>query len=124
MQDDILKYIPVGKENAVTRQQLVKQTGLNDRAVREAISQARRDVVILNEQDGGGYFIPRNNEMNLVRKFVNQESKRAKSIFWSLKAAKNMVKKAGKEEVKQITYNDCIKNGFNQVKLEDWLGGV
>ena len=55
---NIADYIPYGRENAVTREQLMMLTGMPDRAVREAIAQARRDTVILNLQDGNGYYRP------------------------------------------------------------------
>lgn len=55
---DIVDYIPFGRKNAITRTRLRIVTGLNDRQIREQISQARRDTVILNMQDGKGYFRP------------------------------------------------------------------
>ena len=54
----IVDYIPFGKENAISRQQLERVTGLSDRDVREAISLARRNTVILNLSNGKGYFQP------------------------------------------------------------------
>ena len=63
---DIVDYIPFGRENAVTRAQLRIVTGLNDRQIREQISQARRDTVILNMQDGKGYFRPLPEERHIV----------------------------------------------------------
>ena len=55
---DIVDYIPFGRENAVTRAQLRSRTGIDDRAIRDMIATARRDTVILNMQDGKGYFRP------------------------------------------------------------------
>lgn len=55
---DIVDYIPFGRENAVTRTQLRIMTGMNDRKIRDKISEAKRDTVILNMQDGKGYFRP------------------------------------------------------------------
>lgn len=86
---DITDYIPVGHQNAISRVMLAKLTGLNDRSMREQISRARRYTPILNLQDGGGYYIPDKEDpadVAALRKFKTQESKRAKSIFWSLKA--------------------------------------
>jgi hypothetical protein len=40
---NIIDYIPYGKENAITRQELVIRTGLNDRAVRLMINALRAD---------------------------------------------------------------------------------
>ena len=59
---DILDYIPTGHDNAVTRRELMDQTGIKDRAIRDMIHYARRKIAILNLQDGEGYFIP---DMNL-----------------------------------------------------------
>lgn len=95
-QHDILNHIYLGKENAVTRKQLVIETGLTDRQVRDAIAEARRDVTIINEQDGRGYYIPEEGKDDAkVRRQVRQEEKRAKSIFYSLKGAREYLKKVG-----------------------------
>ena len=48
----ITDYIPIGKENAVTRAHLRAVTGLPDRKIREEIEQARRKgAIIINAQD-------------------------------------------------------------------------
>ena len=66
----IVDYIPFGKENAISRQQLERVTGLSDRDVREAISLARRNTVILNLSNGKGYFQPiQGEEDDLVVKY-------------------------------------------------------
>lgn len=95
---DIRNYIPTGSENAVTRKQLEIQTDLNDRTIRDLIHYARRDIPILNMQDGNGYFIPDMNKeedrMHLKR-YVQQEENRLKSIGWSLKAARKTLKNCG-----------------------------
>lgn len=89
---NIIDYIPYGQKNAVSRTSLRVQTGLNDRAIRELIGQARRETPILNTQNGEGYFIPLPSEMHLVERWLKQETSRAKSTFWSLKGAKNFLK--------------------------------
>ena len=66
---DIVDYIPFGRENAVTRAQLRSRTGIDDRAIRDMIAAARRDTVILNMQDGKGYFRPLPEEINYVKNF-------------------------------------------------------
>ncbi len=92
----LLDYIPYGRENAITRSNLCKVSELDDRVVRERIGQLRRDNVILNLQDGSGYFRPLlPDESELVERFVKQETKRLKSIGWSLKAARKAVKSSG-----------------------------
>lgn len=89
----IVDYIPFGKENAISRQQLERVTGLSDRDVREAISLARRNTVILNLSNGKGYFQPiQGKEDDLVVKYFKQEDSRLKRIGWSLLATRRRVK--------------------------------
>lgn len=55
---NIIKFLSCGKANAVTRQDLVKLSGLNDRELRNQIEAARRSgIPIANDQDGNGYYI-------------------------------------------------------------------
>ena len=88
---NIVDYIPAGKNNAVTRLQLRIATGMSDRAIRDAIAEARRDVPIINDQSGRGYYIPTAEELPEARCFLEQEKRRAKSIFWSMKALRAFV---------------------------------
>lgn len=91
----ITDYIPTGRENAISRADLCRLTGLADRQVRENIAQARRNTPIINLQDGDGYFIPDptdSGDMAQLRRYVKQEEARLKSIGWSLKAARKMLK--------------------------------
>lgn len=83
---NILDYIPKGEENAISRQMLCKLTGKEDRLVRRMIAQARREVPILSF--GKGYFIPTENERDKAKAWYRKEAARARSIFWSAKAAR------------------------------------
>lgn len=85
---DIVDYIPIGSENAISRQSLCIITGMSDRKVRKAISQARRNTCICNSQDGKGYYIP--DCLRDARQFLKQESSRAKSIFGALEEQGNL----------------------------------
>ena len=89
---DIVDYIPFGRENAVTRAQLRIVTGLNDRQIREQISQARRDTVILNMQDGNGYYRPLPEEIKYVKAHERQESARIKSQFKTLRVERKLLR--------------------------------
>ena len=92
---NIAEFIPVGKENAISRSQLVKLTGLSDRIVRDMIALERRNTAILNLQNGAGYYIPSESEKADLERFIKQEEARAKSIFWSLRGAKSALRKCG-----------------------------
>lgn len=77
---DILDYIPIGKENAVTRAQLCAYTGLSDRTVRQLIEIARIEgAIIINQQDGKGYFISEDEED--IRRQIATNHNRAMSIL-------------------------------------------
>ena len=89
---DIVDYIPFGRKNAITRTRLRIVTGLNDRQIREQISQARRDTVILNMQDGKGYFGPLPEEINYVKAHERQESARIMSQIEGLEVERRMIR--------------------------------
>lgn len=80
---NILEHIPFGKENAVSRDYLAGLYGggeSGDRKAREAIEKARLTHVIINAQNGKGYFQPKDNEGYLVEKQYRQTDHRANSI--------------------------------------------
>ncbi len=58
---NILDFIPVGKNNAITGKELQNITGLDGRSIKQQIANARiKGSVICSSLDGsrGGYFIP------------------------------------------------------------------
>lgn len=68
---DITSYIPKGHDNAIRRADLARLTGLPDQQMRALIRKARfNGEVILNVEDGEGYFRPElPEEIQYVRKF-------------------------------------------------------
>lgn len=59
----IAQYLGRGKQNAMTREQLVELSGLDDRAVRNGIKQLRENgELICNDCDGKGYYIAATDE--------------------------------------------------------------
>lgn len=75
-----MTYIPMGKENAIGRQELVYLLNLPDRTVRKLIQEARdRGELILNDQSGAGYYTS-DDEGELKRQF-NTNRNRALSIL-------------------------------------------
>lgn len=99
---DIINYIPEGFENAISRKQLCKKTGLGDRVVRKLIEEARRETIIVSNNDGSGYWIypenPTEHERHLLTVFVRQQERRAKSIFYALYPARQMMKEGADNE--------------------------
>lgn len=56
MKNQIADYVPMGHDNAITLSGLVYITGLDERKIRNEISKS--DELIINMQDGCGYFRP------------------------------------------------------------------
>lgn len=97
---DILDYIRTGHDRAITRAELSDLTRIDDRTIRDMIHYARRDIPILNMQDGRGYFIPDMNileERMMLMKYIRQEKSRLKSIGWALKTARRTAKNCNME---------------------------
>ena len=93
---NILDYIHEGKEDAITREELRFLTELSDRTIRELIEQERRNgAIILNLQDGRGYYRPAPDEMDDVRRQYKQNDRRAKSILVQQKYLRRTLKQAG-----------------------------
>lgn len=113
---NILDYIPTGHKNAVSRRWLQTATRLNDRKIRDMISAVNTggedNELIINLQDGKGYFQPAENEKNLVRNWIAIESSRTAENRLNVDAAKRYLNR-GKKPRK----NDLEKN---QMTLDEW----
>lgn len=94
---DILKFIPFGKENAISRTSLCTVTGLNDRSMRENINRARKRAVVINLSDGSGYYRPTDDDIVEVIKFKKQEENRAKDVFSNLQPVRKFLQSVGKK---------------------------
>ena len=103
----ITDYIPFGKENAVTRAHLRAATGLPDRKIREEIEQARRrGAIIINAQDGAGYY--QSEDIKDIAKQYRQNERRALSILAQQKHLRKRLKEAGVMEGKKVVLNDNV----------------
>lgn len=92
MDNFILQHIPVGYENAITRKDLCKRAGVSDRIMRKMIELAcESGCVILNLQDGKGYFQPAEDELNLVYATRNIEESRMEHIATRVDALNNYI---------------------------------
>ena len=79
---NIREYIPRGQDNAISRKNLCRRTGLCDRELRLHIEKANQETgePILNLQDGRGYFIPLPSERNLVWQCIASETSRINKL--------------------------------------------
>lgn len=88
---NIMNYIGKGRENAVTRAQLVAQLHLPDRKVRNMIEEARRrGEIIINRQDGAGYYT--SEALPDLQRQYNANQNRAMSILVQQKYLRRKIK--------------------------------
>ena len=90
--------IPIGAENAITRQALVSKWHMNDRSVRETIARFRSEdngdpYIIASHSDGRGYY--RTNDPAQIRHYLNETIKRACNTFKPLKKVRRILKETG-----------------------------
>ena len=104
---NITDLIPYGKENAVDRFWLMDATGLPDRQVRKLIQSARnRGEIILNDQDGRGYY--RSRDVAELKRQYKANQHRAMSILYQQRHLARMIVQL--EDVGQMTIED-VKHG-------------
>lgn len=89
---NILNYIPKGKENAISRTELMHLTGLNDRKNRELIEQLKHQGHLICNL-GTGYFIAVT--LSEMLSYYKQETKRAMAILHPLKFFKKAIRGLG-----------------------------
>lgn len=83
--------IPVGHDNARTLEELESITGIGSRLIRTQI--AASDELIINLQDGCGYFKPDRTEGLLVKEWIALMNSRATEIIKRLDQAKEWEEK-------------------------------
>jgi hypothetical protein len=105
---DIMTYIPMGKENAISRRELVYLTMLPDRQVRKLIQAARdQGEVILNDQDGKGYYT--SDDLVELRRQYNTNRRRALSILRQQKHIRRRLREL--EPSDQMTLEEVSRSG-------------
>lgn len=104
---NITDFIGTGRENAVTRSELVTILNLPDRTVRRLIQEARdRGEIIINAQDGAGYYM--SDDVGEMKRQLALNRSRALSV---LRQQTHLMRKIREAENK------------DQVKLEDIADG-
>ena len=91
---NIVDYIPIGHKNAISRARLTQEMarkGISERKVRDMIAEANKSdddsVLIINLQDGKGYFRPAPDENNYVRIWKMMHGSRTKECKANMDAA-------------------------------------
>ena len=115
---NILDCIPIGHKNAIDRDTLNNLMGIGERQVRQRIKEVNEsepdNVLIINLQDGKGYFRPAPDEDSLVKLWRAQERARGKGVLENVDAADRYLSRNRKRQKKE---NMLEKN---QISLADW----
>lgn len=93
--EKILAAIGYGADAAVPSRELQAITGLNERELRKLIETLRRQGHVIISCNSG-YFFPETLEE--VQTFINKESHRARSVFYTLKSARKLAKQMEESE--------------------------
>lgn len=89
----VVDAIPEGRDNAVTREALVRALLLPDRQIRKCIQIARgAGVLIVNS--GYGYYIT--DDLDAIERQYRQDTSRALSVLARRKAMRKLLRDAGR----------------------------
>ena len=78
--ETLAKVIPFGRDHAISRERLAELLAVADRTMREMISRARREgLVIINDQRGGGYY--RSDDIEDLNRQLTQTHNRALKLL-------------------------------------------
>ena len=89
----VYNALQVGRQNAISRQELSRITGYRDRLVREAIEGLRHDKVIISLDQGDGYYIPDSTPQGRLEAaaWLERQDRRMQSIRASTRGARRVV---------------------------------
>lgn len=93
---NVIDFLPVGEENAVTMTELANMLNCSKREARALIYEARcKGAVICSNPDSvkGGYFLPQNNDE--IKRFIIFAEHRISSTKAAVKPAKRFLKRGG-----------------------------
>lgn len=117
--------IPIGKENAISKNDLCKMWNMNVRSVREKIKKLRcqdngDDLVIVSTSKQSGYY--RTDDRNEIKQFKAETSRRAKHTFRPLKKVNRIL---GVDE-DQVSFTNNLKiaridSGFKGADIVNML---
>lgn len=98
---NILNFIPVGSESTpISREELVRLTGMSDRMVRNEINQAKKDCPIVNV--GNGYYVANDPDDPNLKAYIYQEMHRIRAISKGLRRHKALYKINKDQEILKI----------------------
>lgn len=109
--------IPIGKENAISKLELMMLWNVSDREVRKKVRELREydngdDFVIISTSKNQGYY--KSNNRDEMRSYKEETSRRAKHTFTPLKKVNRIL---GAHE-EQASFTNNLKMARMQAKLK------
>lgn len=90
---NLLNLIPYGRDNAISRADLVRLTGLDDRTVRDNIKElVRQGYPILSSSQARGYWL--SNNIAEIEAFIRECDSRSRSEYLTTRKLRLAVAKA------------------------------
>ena len=94
-----IEDIPIGAENAITREALARKWNTNDRTARDIIAKLRAEdngdgYVIVSHSNGRGYY--RTDNIDQIRHYLNETMNRARHTFKPLGKVRRILKEASR----------------------------
>lgn len=117
---NIADYIPSGRENAVSRVELHRLTGIPDRDIRDAIKRANRALTvegkaIVSSAGARGYWITE--DMAEMEAYLAESSRRSRSQYQNDAPVRDLVRRLGGTSTIHVTdyYRRLSKTGPNEI---------
>lgn len=96
LQEQIYSFLQ--NEGAASAIELSKRFGAPERNIRAAVEELRTEYIIINDQDGKGYYL--SNDPDIIQRYYWQEYSRAMSILKRLKPVRAFLKAHGVTNLK------------------------
>ncbi len=124
---NIVDYIPEGRENAVSRAELARLTGMLDRNIRDAIKAANRALTaknraILSTSGKSGYWISASREE--MEAYLAESSRRSRSQYQNDAPIRELVRRMGGAGTVHVTdyyrrLRKSVPEVEGQIKMEE-----
>jgi hypothetical protein len=98
---NIREYIPKGQNNAISKKNLCRRTGLSDRELRHCVEKANQEgeEPIICLLDGRGYFIPLPSEREQAIEYMRSEYSRVKKTIRKIHNIEKWLSNIGQMEM-------------------------
>ena len=102
---DYTKILPIGKENAISTEELAKSLGFESgRALQIDIARSRNAGQVILSSTIGGYYLPQNDAE--IEEFVEVLRARAINTFRAIQSAKRYLK----QDKEQMNIEDILED--------------